>query len=135
MTTIELELWHLITLAIASFGAFAGAGKAMLAQTQRHLDERFVAQEAARQHSHEATQARLISLESAAREEAGQWQRVERELLSLKADLPVHYVRREDYIRGQSVIESKLDGLATRIENAQLRSALGLTQGAPHHGA
>ena len=35
------------------------------------------------------------------------------------------YVRREDYIRGQSVIESKLDGLALKIENVQLRAVKG----------
>ena len=33
--------------------------------------------------------------------------------------------RREDYIRGQSVIESKLDGLALKIENVQLRAVKG----------
>ena len=39
--------------------------------------------------------------------------------------MPLHYVRREDYIRGQSVIESKLDGLALKIENVQLRAVKG----------
>ncbi len=130
--TVQLELWHLITLSVTLFGAFAGAGKALLAQTQRHLDERFAAQEEARRLNHQATQDRLEKIETAAREETGQWQRVERELLSLKADLPVHYVRREDYIRGQSVIESKLDGLATKIENAQLRGVLGINPGGKH---
>ena len=61
-------------------------------------------------------------LDSAVKTDAGQWQRVERELLNLKAELPLHYVRREDYIRGQSVIEAKLDGLGTKLENAQLRA-------------
>ncbi|MDF5991266.1 hypothetical protein P4119_17475 [Pseudomonas aeruginosa] len=45
--------------------------------------------------------------------------------MSLKAELPIQYVRREDYIRGQSVIEAKLDGLAVKLENAQLRSLMG----------
>lgn len=130
--TVQLELWHLITLSVTLFGAFAGAGKALLAQTQRHLDDRFQAQEAARKANHEATQARLNGIELAAREESGQWQRVERELMKMQADMPLHYVRREDYIRGQSVIESKLDGLATKLENAQLRSALGINPGGNH---
>ena len=44
--------------------------------------------------------------------------------MGLKAELPVAYVRRDDYIRGQSVLEAKLDGLATKIENAQLRGLI-----------
>lgn len=129
---IELELWQAILLLIAFFGCVAGFGKLLLSQIERRLDERFATQEASRKSNHESVERRLGGIESAAREESGQWQRVERELLSLKADLPVHYVRREDYIRGQSVIEAKLDGLATKIENAQLRGVLGIAQGGNH---
>lgn len=130
--TVQLEIWQLITLGITLFAGFAGAGKALLGQTQRHLDERFQIQEDGRKANHEATQTRLNAIEAVSREEASQWQRVERELLSLKAELPLHYVRREDYIRGQSVIESKLDGLAAKFENAQLRNALGMARGESH---
>ena len=42
--------------------------------------------------------------------------------MKFQADLPLHYVRREDYVRGQSVLEAKLDGLADKIEKAQLRA-------------
>lgn len=120
---IELELWHLISLAISFLGASAAAGKLLLAQTQRHLDARFEAQEDARSAYHEELTRRLNVMESVAREEAGQWQRIERDLLRLQADMPLHYVRREDYIRGQSVIEAKLDALGNKIEVAQLRQA------------
>ncbi len=130
-----LQMWHLVLMLIAFFGGSAAAGKLLLGQVQRHLDERFNVQEKARRENHEATQQRLDAIESAARTDAGQWQRVEREILQLKADLPVFYVRREDYIRGQSVIESKLDGLATKIENAHLRSVLGAAQQGGNHAA
>lgn len=108
--TLQIELWHLILLLLSFLGFSAGAGKLLLAQFQTHMDGRFDSQ---------AT--RLGAIETANREEAAQWQRVERDLMSLRAEMPIHYVRREDYIRGQSVIEAKLDGLATKIENAQLR--------------
>lgn len=127
---IEFELWHLVTLLVMFLGATAAAGKLFLGQLQRHLDDRFQAQDLARSENHQALSKRLDGIESTNREEAGQWQRVERELLNLKADMPLHYVRREDYIRGQSVIEAKLDGLATKIENAQLRA---LANGAKAH--
>ncbi|HEY0954016.1 MAG TPA: hypothetical protein VGE36_04615 [Roseateles sp.] len=104
--TVQLELWQLVTLGVTLIGAFGTVFKLLLVQHQRHQDRRF------------------DSIEATAEKEAGQWQRVERELLDLKAELPASYVRREDYIRGQSVIEAKLDGLATKIENAQLRGVL-----------
>lgn len=103
---IEFQFWQLVTLMITVFGAFAGWGKLMLAQHQKHLDMRF------------------STLEDAQKKESVSWQRVERELMNLKAELPINYVRREDYIRGQSVIEAKLDGLASKIENAQLRGLM-----------
>ena len=62
-------------------------------------------------------------MEQTNKQEAAQWQRLEREMLQLKADMPLQYVRREDYIRGQSVIEAKLDAVAVKLENAQLRVA------------
>lgn len=43
-------------------------------------------------------------------------QRVERDLLMLRAELPERYVRREDHIRSQTVIEAKLDALCARID-------------------
>lgn len=54
-------------------------------------------------------------------DDAKEWARVEKELLKFKADLPLNYVRREDYVRNQTVIESKLDALALKLENWQLK--------------
>lgn len=108
--TVQVELWHLVGLLLSFLGFAFAAGKLLLGTVQRHIDTRF------------DTQARrLQEIEQAGKDEASQWQRVERELMGLKADLPLAYVRRDDYIRGQSVLEAKLDGLATKIENAQLR--------------
>lgn len=101
--TMQLELWHLITLLLAFFSACAGGAKLLLHQIERHLDQR------------------LDGIEAAAKDEAGEWRRIEREMMAMKADMPLHYVRREDYIRGQSVIEAKLDALALKLENVQLR--------------
>ena len=82
----------------------------------RHIDLRFRAQEDARSANHEQVQHRLDKLEESAKLEAGEWQRVEREFLQMQRDMALQYVRREDYIRGQSVVEAKLDGLAVKIE-------------------
>lgn len=119
--TIQIELWHLATLSLAVLGGFWTLAKIIATQSQRHLDARFLVQDKARDTNHEQVSKRLDSIELVNREEAAQWQRVERDLLRMQAELPLHYVRREDYIRGQSVIEAKLDGLGTKVENALLR--------------
>lgn len=95
---------------------FAG-GKLLLKQ----IDARFIAQEKSRSEAQKHWDAQFKSLEQANLSEAKEWQRIEREIMGLKADLPINYVRREDFIRVQSIIESKIDGLALRIENALLR--------------
>lgn len=46
--TVQLELWHLITLLVAFFGCVAGFAKSVLSQIDKRLDERFKAQEKAR---------------------------------------------------------------------------------------
>lgn len=112
MTMVQIDVWQLVLLLVSFLGACGAVGKLLLAQTQRHIEGQIG-----------ALSVRLVSIEEANVREYGQWQRVERELLKLQADMPLHYVRREDYIRGQSVIEAKLDGLAVRIENVQIRGA------------
>lgn len=104
--TVNLDMWHVVLLVSMLVTAFWAVAKLLLAQIQRHQDLQFKA------------------LAERIAEEAGGWDRMERELLQLKAELPLHYVRREDYIRGQSVIEAKLDGLATKFENARLEALL-----------
>jgi len=44
------------------------------------------------------------------------YQKLERSLLEMKADLPINYVRREDFIRFDTVINVKLDRLHDLIE-------------------
>ncbi|MBX3654163.1 MAG: hypothetical protein KIS62_12250 [Ramlibacter sp.] len=124
MTLVQIELWQLVLLLVAFFAACAAAGKLLLDQTQRHLDERFSTQELARATQHEQLAKRLDSMEQVNREETLQWQRVEREMLKFQAEMPMNYVMRDDYIRGQSIIEAKLDGLADKIEKAQLRAVI-----------
>lgn len=120
--TIELNLANLIFIFIASIGGIWTLLKIIAIQFKRDLQEHFTIQDNASKAHYLQLNTRLDVLDSAVKTDAGQWQRVERELLNLKAELPLHYVRREDYIRGQSVIEAKLDGLGSKLENAQLRA-------------
>jgi hypothetical protein len=123
--TIQVQFWDLVGLLLAFLAAVATTMKLFLVQFEKGLDQRFEALEEARREATKHWDAKFNALEAAARDEAGQWQRVERDLLLLKAEMPLHYVRREDYIRGQSVIEAKLDALFQKIENMQLRGGGG----------
>lgn len=121
--TIQLELWQLITLLLLFFGAVATFGKVLMVQFDKRLDERFRAQEKARAETQKHWDQQFSAIERAGRDEVIQWQRIERDFLEFKADLPVQYVRREDYVRNQTVIEAKLDAVALKIENLQLKGA------------
>lgn len=123
--TLQIEFWQLLGLLLSGLGALWGVVKHSLSQSQRHLDERFTLQDTAREANHKALATRLDGMEQINRDEAAQWQRIERDLLKMQAEMPLHYVRREDYIRGQSVIEAKLDAFGSKLEAAQLRAAAG----------
>lgn len=108
--TLQLELWHVITLVITLVGAFFGLFRLLMSQQLAHIDTAFAGQN-----------SRLEKIEQANREEATNWQRAERELLTLKAELPLNYVRREDYVQAVATIMAKLDAMSMRFENILLR--------------
>lgn len=99
--SLQIDFWQLVGLLLSGLGVLVGAMK----------------------YAHVQLIARLDSMEKSSKDEAEKWQRIERELLQMKADMPLQYVRREDYIRGQSVIEAKLDAVAAQLQVAQLRVA------------
>ena len=123
--SIQLEAWHLISLAVTLFGANAAAVRWGRDREAKGLDERFHALE-------RLLDKRFSTLEAGHASDAEQRYKLEREVMQMKADLPLYYVRREDYIRGQSVIEAKLDALASKMETVQMGTAAFLnTQGVP----
>lgn len=113
--------WQAIGVLCAVLVAFVTAlwtvGKVLIKQVMTRLDERFKAMEDARIEASRHWDNKFAALEQAASSNEQEWRRVERDVLTLKADLPLHYVRREDFVRNQTVIEAKIDGLAIRLEN------------------
>ncbi|WP_286799915.1 hypothetical protein [Pseudomonas sp. UBA4034] len=101
MTTIEMPVWQLIGTAVTLLAMFAGMVKVLLAQMESRLDDRF----------------------AAVAKDSERLRQVELGLERLRGDMPLHYVRREDYVRNQTVIEAKLDALALRLENVRLKGA------------
>jgi hypothetical protein len=104
------EHWELISLFMAFFGAFWAFAGVLLAQFEKRITGGFNA----------LNQTLSIHIKEE-RTTFDQIRTLEREFLTMRGDLPLQYVRREDYVRNQSIIESKLDGLALRLENIHLR--------------
>ncbi len=109
---IELELWHLITMLASFFGCVAAFGKILLDQFEKRLEDRFKAYEAVQANEREDIKANTEAVK-----------KLERDFLEWQANLPLHYVRREDYVRGQAVIEAKLDTIYSKLETVQLQGA------------
>lgn len=127
--SLSIDLWQLLgalgSLLTLFLGFLFAGGKVLVQQFEKRLDARFVGQAQAQMNAQTHMDSRFTSLENAMAKGNEESLRIERELMTLKAELPNSYVRREDYIRNQSVIESKIDGLAIRIENAILRGGNG----------
>lgn len=98
---VEFELWQLITLALTLLGLLIGLGRVLLSQIERRFDDRL----------------------GGLSEEAKGWRETDRALLELRAELAERYLRREDYIRGQTVIEAKLDAINADIKTIQIQGA------------
>ncbi len=119
--TVQLEMREIIVLLLAFLGFAFAAGRLLLTQIDRRLDGRFAAMEEARRSGQSHWDSQFATLSEQNQREAAGWQRLERDFLGWKAELPIQYVRREDYVRNQTVIEAKLDQLRLSIENQYLK--------------
>ncbi len=63
-----------------------------------------------------ANDLRMAQVEKSISDGKAENQKREREILQLRCDLPLEYVRREDAIRQETVINAKLDTLAAKID-------------------
>lgn len=122
--TVSLELWQLFSLLLAFLGCVAGFGKTLLDQFERRQAERFTAHDLARAEGQKAMRDLFEQHLSEERRNADSVQELERDFLRWQADMPLNYVRREDYVRGQVIIEAKLDAVYNKIEVTQLKGLL-----------
>lgn len=100
-----MDFTQAVTWAISLLGIFStlvfGLVKLLLSQMEKRLGERFATQE----------------------KEIAKLAELERDFLRFQAELPMQYVHRQDYVRNQTVIEAKLDGLRDKLEVVQMKGA------------
>jgi len=114
--TFELQLWHIISLLVSFFGCVAGFWKFTEARREKSEEHRFG-------DMHQHLDRRIEDVLKHREKDSSALRELERDFLRFKAALPIEYVRREDYVRGQSVIEAKLDALYHKIEILQLKGS------------
>jgi hypothetical protein len=119
--TVTVDFWYLVGLLLGFLGVVFTFGKLLLGQIEQRLDQRFKAIDEANKATSTHWDTRFAELMEQNRREADGWLRIEKDFLRFQAELPLQYVRREDYVRNQTVIEAKLDSLALKIENVQLK--------------
>jgi len=107
---IKVEFWQLVGMA----GGIIAAIVALIGWFILQLKDQFTE---SLENKFTAIQNNMTLIHKDSKE----WARVERELMELKADLPMRFVMREDYVRNQTIIEAKLDAIALRQENRELR--------------
>lgn len=105
--TIEVNLQNILVILVALVGAFGALLKIMGSQFEKSLEARF-----------KVIAESMSSIRAAQTSEQATTQRLERELLELKIELPRDYVRRDDFIREFGTVLTKLDNMALRIERA-----------------
>lgn len=87
--TINVEFWHLVGLLISFLGCCFGFAKMLVAQFQNSLSERH--------HNQMKVNDKVED--------------IEKQLNQMQSALPLNYVLRDDYIRGQAILEAKMDAL------------------------
>ena len=124
---LSVDIWQFlgltVTLLIALVTMMFAAGRMLVNQFDRRLNERFNALDVSRIDSQNHWDAKFTALEKATSTDAEEWRRIEREFMRFQTSLPLEYQRREDAIRDQSRIEAKLDGLANLIQRLQNNGA------------
>lgn len=112
----QIEIWELLSGIVAVIVAFSTVtwlfGTLLVKQFKAQLDQRFT-----------TIQTDLNKRADDDAAVAKQLRQFEKEFLTFQRDMPIQYVRRDDYIRGQTVIESKLDALYSKLEVVQIQGA------------
>lgn len=118
--TFELELGQLIAFVAGVMGLFTTVVtllvKLLLNQFEERLAEKFASQDLARQTASKHWEENFAKVLERQDKDADAVQQLERTFLRFQAELPLQYVRREDFVRNQTIIEAKIDAVFSKLE-------------------
>ena len=104
-----MSLYEWLGLALVLIGGYFTLVKAIVSQFKGELRTRFAAQEELRRLGQDKWKESLDRVEK-------QMSRFQDDLQGLQRELPLAYVRREDAIRENTIINAKLDALHDKID-------------------
>ncbi|OTG87685.1 hypothetical protein B9T31_04090 [Acinetobacter sp. ANC 4558] len=111
--SIQLEAYQWIMILITIITTVVTTIKILWGRIEENLNSNF-----------QVVQNKLEDVSKQSEQNQSEIRDLERKFYKFQIDLPHAYVAREDYIRGQTVIEAKLDALASKIENVQIRQGM-----------
>ncbi|MGO1073212.1 hypothetical protein [Lysobacter sp. CA199] len=120
---VEFDIGHLITLVIFIVGSYGAIAMIALKQAERWLTTRLSAIDEKMGDRFDTLSERMDGFETQSNRDRDEWRQIERAFLEFKADLPMRYTQREDFIRGQTIIEAKLDAVMSKVELVQIQGA------------
>lgn len=103
--TMSLEPYHIFMILATLTGALWAMGKLLLQQSFSNLDSKL-----------DSKLDALKETKDLAHQVADHTHRLERDFLKMKSDMAVHYVRREDYIRLETSLSTRLDNISDKID-------------------
>lgn len=110
---IQLEAYQWILVLITVISTVLGTVKILWGRIELNLNTNF-----------KTVQNQLEEVSKQAAKSQQDVRELERKFYQFQIDLPHSYVAREDYIRGQTVIEAKLDALASKLETVQIKQGM-----------
>ena len=111
--TIQLEAYQIFLVLVTVIGAVIGMIKLLGHQINSNIQQNF-----------ESTNQKIEEVARQAAKGQEEIHTLERQFLEFKADMPFRYIARDDYIRGQTVLESKLDAVAEKLEKVQIKQGV-----------
>ncbi|MEB3835718.1 MULTISPECIES: hypothetical protein [Acinetobacter] len=111
--TIQLEPYQIFLILSTVISTVWGMFKLLGNQISNSIQQNF---ESTNQKIEEVSRQHLKGQEDL--------RKLEREFLQFQADMPFRYIARDDYIRGQTVIEAKLDAVAEKLEKVQIKQGI-----------
>jgi hypothetical protein len=134
--TLVIDAWQIVagltTVVTFLAGVLFTLGKLLMKQFNHELTTRFDQQEKARDEAAKRWDGRFHAMsrtiEAHAEKVEGRVNAIEQEqrnaeraLASFRLDVAESRVHRDEHVRSLSIIESKIDGLALKLENVQLK--------------
>jgi archaellum biogenesis protein FlaJ (TadC family) len=120
---IQISTSAAVTLVVAYFLTVFAFGRLLLWQFERRADQRDSALVELRRVEAEHRSTEIAEVRKSMAYESSRIGTLTEKFDRFASRLPLEYVRREDYIRGQTVIEAKLDAISSELKLVQIQGA------------